>query len=409
MRRLVWPLLLSGCTHPDLFLVEGYVQADWPPNVDVLWVLDGSVSMRDEGTALATEFIIWTERLQADREAIGANDLSDAVQNYQLDIQDRAAFADIQFGVVSADAKNGKGLLVGEPPLVNLDDPAFAFQLQRNVLCNSTCIGEVADEPGVVCGEPFTGTLSSQYLDCLCGEGQWGTCAGDVEMPLEAAVMAWCRSFEDPPSTCVHESGYFSESMAGTQLGLSRPDSVFLPIIVTDEGDASPRPGVLNPVAEAYLDPFREVTQPSSWVTIGPQLDDEDLPVCGGTTTTWGTLRYGFMADSTGGQMFPIHDGDCGPAPFSGTLDRLVDLLGGYGALYPLRTAANPDTIVVRIDGKAVPPSGGRALDSYGLPDWSGGWTYQEVPPAVRLHGEVIPEPNSDVEIAYLPEGYPLP
>lgn len=409
MRRWLWPLLLTGCAEPDLFLVDGFIQADWPPNIDVLWVLDHSESMRDEGTALATEFASWTQRLEAGRAAIGSDGLSDAVDNYLLDIQDRAAFADIQFGVVDADARNGKGLLLGETPLVNLDDPDFATTLQRNVLCHATCIGDVADDPSVTCGTPFNGTLSTQYLDCLCGEDQWGTCSGDVEMPIEAAVLAWCRAFEQPPSTCTNESGLFTASMAGTQVGLSRPDSVFLPILVSDEGDASPRPGVLNPVADVYLDPFREVSQPSNWVTIGPQLDEQDRPLCGGTTTAWGTLRYGFMADNTGGQVFPIHEADCSPAPFSGTLDRLVDLLGGYGALYPLRTAANVDTLVVRVDGTQIPPSGGRSPDAYGLPDWSDGWTYQVDPPAVRLHGGAIPAPNAQVEIVYLPEGYPQP
>ena len=64
---------------------------------------------------------------------------------------------------------------------------------------------------------------------------------------------------------------------------------------------------------------------------------------------------------------------------------------------------------VVRVDGTQIPPSGGRSPDAYGLPDWSDGWTYQVDPPAVRLHGGAIPAPDAQVEIVYLPEGYPQP
>ena len=404
MRALSLLIALTGCNRYDLWLVDDFRTGDWPPHVDVLVVMDGSRSMIPETAALGAELVAWTERLRAERAERTQEGLSDAVEHYRLDLMDAMVFADVQFAVTSIDMAE-PGRLLGDPPLVNLDDPDFAERLQRNLLCEAACVSDLPEDPDYTCGDPGPSTLSRPFMDCLCGEGGWGqACAGDNEEGLEAVLQATCRAVDEPDEVCFDQPSLFGASDLGTNAGLIREPGVLIPVVITDEGDASRRTMAQDAIPDNYRADFVDLGVPMVWAIVGPEVDSRREPRCPGNATSWGTLRYEWMAGATGGIKLPIHDADCEPADFRQTLDRLVDMISGYRAGFPLRRPADPTTILVMVGGERVQASSEKQRDAYGFPDWGDGWTYSDDPPQVILHGAAIPQPHATVRVYYAPE-----
>ena len=120
-RWVVLGLLAAGCNRYDLLYVEEFVLPPWPPEVDVVVVMDRSESMRTEMEVLGPELVSWTQRLAEQRAALSGQGLEGAVGGYVGSLKDPVAYADIQFGVVDSAAHIHRGALVGETPLVSSD------------------------------------------------------------------------------------------------------------------------------------------------------------------------------------------------------------------------------------------------------------------------------------------------
>ena len=74
--------LLTACNQYEYFNIAGYEQASFTNKADILFVIDNSSSMRDESTALGTNFNTFINYLTSDDGAGQQfDDLDDAVDN----------------------------------------------------------------------------------------------------------------------------------------------------------------------------------------------------------------------------------------------------------------------------------------------------------------------------------------
>ncbi|NCG21486.1 MAG: hypothetical protein GWP91_20940 [Rhodobacterales bacterium] len=404
MRPLPFCLLLTSCNAYDLYIIDRVSQGTWPANLDVLLVMDRSQSMSDESADLGAALVRWSDDMQMQYQALETDNLSDAVDNAVHRAKDSGPFTDVQFGVLTADVVQTAGALQGTPALISRQSPTFAEDLQRSVLCEVSCLEDLPSTPGLSCDELIAGPLTSESMDCLCGPDVWrANCGDDDEEVFENVLLAMCRSVADPPEVCFESYSLFETRQVGSNSGLIREDSVFIPVVFTDEGDASRRVGQESAVPKTYFDAFQSFDFQVIWVVVGPTLDNENVPVCPGRATGWGTLRYQWMVDQTGGLSLPIHDGACGPADFDTTLERLSDLISGNRGALSLSRPADVDTLLVTVDGEVVPQAHDELVDGFNFPRLGPGWTYRANPPTVILRGEYAPLSGQEIEARYLP------
>jgi len=404
MKRL-WlaAFALTGCNRYDLFLVDAGQQAGLANQADVLFIIDDSDSMVQESVDMAENFTSFIQRLSTKQGSYGTDGLTSAAEAYIQRGLDPASFTDVRLSLTTIDATANGGLLLGEVLTNNAPDAGAAFV--ETLLCEATCFSgrSVAPtDPAYACGDPLV-TVSQESLDCLCGDSEWvGNCGSGTETGLEAAYGAACRAVDDPPEACFESIAGLSPAEVGANEGMLRPDTTFIPVIVTDEGDNSPRMNTTDAFPQIYADLFRELGMFTSWAVIGPDLDDNYEPLCPGATG-WGTLRYDYMVEGSGGLKLPIHDPGCQPQDFGAALDRLGELIGGDIHAFPLDQLPVEGSIVVQVDRRPIDEAEPEGEGLFGRPLYGDGWSYDPVDNLVRLHGEARPEPEQQVSVYYLP------
>jgi len=395
---------LAGCNRYDLFVVQVGAQGGLTNEADVLFIIDDSDSMVEESVSMAENFTAFIGRLAAQERSRSTDGLVDAADAYVGEVIDPASYVDLNLALTTTDAMVAQGALIGEP----LGSDEAATFVER-LLCRATCFGDrqvAPSAPDYQCDpdDPVVDEVSREALDCLCGDDAWvGNCGTGNEMGLEAAYLAACRAVDDPPQGCFEGRAALTEADIGTAAGFLRPGASFIPVVVTDEGDNSPRMPTTEDLPQVYADLFAELPMYTSWAVVGPALDSNYEAVCPGATS-WGVLRYEYMAQGTGGLTVDIHDQSCQPVDFGPALDRVGELIAGRGNAYPLEQRPVESTLVVQVDGRPVDPAEPAGQGLFGEPLYEDGWSYDAEQNVVRLHGGAQPMPGMEVRIAYLPK-----
>ncbi|MEZ4236137.1 MAG: hypothetical protein R3F59_08240 [Myxococcota bacterium] len=411
----------AGCNRYDLFRLSGYQQESFSNKADVLFVIDNSESMLEESSDLATNFAGFIGKIDELEQNLGYDGLPDAVTNFVDYVQNRGGFVDYQFGITTTDALVDAGELQG--PLVARGDDQVAYNFTEGLVCEATCFPESfapQSDPAYNCGDPLD-AISQEFLSCACG-GSWrGNCGGAQEMGIEAVYLAMCRAVPNPPVDCFADvvvnpgepdeqtiPSRLQQSDIGSNAGMLRENANFIPIIVTDEGDGSIRTDDGEEIPEEYVRLFEQFGRRMSWVVIGPGLDADNKQRCPGTGTDWGVTRYNYMVHVTDGLSIDIYDDSCNSRDFEDTLQQVADLLTNLVTQFPLQSVPVPGTIQVLVDGKLIDEAEVTGTDSFGLEEYSDGWTYSGANNAVVFHGTAIPGYDARIEVYYLPiDGMP--
>ncbi len=424
---------LTGCNKYLLFNQAGYEQSSFSNEADILFVIDNSASMAAETSALALNFNTFIDTLTSAAGATPVTEtLTDAVGNYITYTQQRGRFLDYNLGITttSVDTNGGSstgvdpgeaGLLVGGVVAKGDADVAAAFREQ--LLCDTAFWADtnVPADPGyddAACSAGRTPDIISQeYLDCVCGFDSWNQNpqGSGNEEPLEAALLALCRSVDDPPEACYDPLAPFAGSTNLVNEGFFRPDGTVVVVVVTDEGDNSRRmaQGEVDPT-EAYIEPLEAFGKPVKVVAITPDLDPTSGGViCGSelnpTPPTWSLQRIIDATELTGGfhRNIIVDSADgCAPSDFSKHLADLGNLLVNLVTSFQLQSIPDITTIRVWVDGDEVSQSELRDPSEITdeTPDlYSSGWSYDPSQNSITFWGDAIPGFNSDVEIFYRP------
>lgn len=402
---LLGATLLCGCNRYVLF-ARYDVRASGSDQADVLFVIDNSDSMADEAVALAESFSRFISTLASRQDAYGEQGLPDAVSAYTDYVQDPAAFVDFQLAITTIDASTTGGALLGDPPVLSDDDPDLEAHFLHTLLCDAACFPERAtlpSDPSYACEDGFTGAVSQEFLDCTCGTDAWiGHCGTGREEGLETVYDALCRAVPDAPEGCF-DDGLPAVSDAGSSAALLRPESVFVPVIVTDEGDASHRMLNVDVLPGIYVERLGELPIKDVWAVIGPGLDEDQVLACPGLATSWGTLRYEYLVQKTGGIFLSVQGPDCGPADWDRALTDLGALVSGGLRAFELPEPAVSSSISVLLGEEEIVRAWPTGKDIFGEVAWSDGFSYDEALQTVYLHGTAVPELAADVVIWYQP------
>ena len=426
--RTAWALpmflLLVGCNHYEIFNIAGYEQSDFSNKADILFLIDNSSSMADEAAALALNFDTFIGTLASSEGGTPATeDLSDAVDNYVTEFNDRGRIIDYQLAITTttvdytASGDEGAidpgeaGLLLGDPTVISRTYPSVADAFTHNLLCEATCwsASAVEDVESYNCGDDPQGVISEQYLDCICGADAWKDhCGAGTEEHLEAILLAYCRAAAEPPEICYDDISPFTASDVGTNPGFLRDDSTAVVVIVTDEGDTSRRLENGDEDPEIYAAALEEFGFPIRVAVIGPDYDQESGSfICNsGGATTWGAERLINLADATSGFYNPIEettDSECATTDFSVHLNDLGSLLNSLSNVFQLQTIPDVETIRVYVDGEPIPEAIATTDETTGEITYDAGWSYDPSQNAVVFWGDTVPDYNQDVRIYYLP------
>ncbi|MDP2311778.1 MAG: hypothetical protein Q8P41_02660 [Pseudomonadota bacterium] len=426
--------LLAGCNSYEIFRVTGFEQASFSNDADILFIIDNSDSMQEEATGLASNFDSFIGKLTNSETGsdVPTETLSDAVGNYLRETTGDSLFIDYQLAITTSSVyyddgptpeidPGEAGTLAGTPPIIGRGEADAGLAFQTNLLCSATCWDQnMPSNPDYVCGEPLEGDASEEYLDCLCGVGEWqGNCGTGQEQGIEAGFMALCRAAELPPEECyTFPSGAALAFQSGDELsneGLLRAGANTLIVIVTDEGDGSYRtdtdeaavPGDVENVVEGYLDLFEQFPNIVRFAVIGPAWDGSDGSCLAGAQE-WGVDRYQMIVDETNGLYIPLTDLEdgCSATDFGSSLDQLGSLLSNLLTLFPLQSVPDVASIEVYVDGEIVDRSGvDSGSEEDGTAVYGTGWTYDASENSVSFHGDAVPDYNQDVRIYYRPLG----
>jgi hypothetical protein len=425
---------LTGCNDYEMFRLAGFAQEDFSNKADLLFVTDNSSSMIEESAALAVNFDRFIDRLVNPTGLDPARPpLTRAVADYVTSVSNRGAIIDFQIALTSTDVGADYGrLYAGSGQAIlqrSLDDVPDAFRY--HLLCEATCfVGSTGGLPsksdpevglpGWQCGDPLQGdVLYYEYNDCLCGgRDVWrNNCGSGQEEHIEATLLAMCRALDpDDPSpniqglleTCGERTPFDKAVDGGSNLGLIRPDSTFIPVIITDEGDTSRRLPQAERDPKVYTDLFKRFPTRMAWAVIGPNLSKCN----NGNAVGWGVERFERLVQQTNGMYVdieadPTDGGDCPPADFDEALRALGDLLAGLLEAFPLQAVPDVDTIRVYVEGKRVDRAP-EENDGAGIITYGDGWSYDATINAVRFHGDAVPDYRERVRIYYRPlEGMP--
>jgi hypothetical protein len=314
---------------------------------------------------------------------------------------------DFQLAVTTIDAAESGGALLGEPAVLSSDDPELEDRFLQRLLCEAACFEEreqVPSDPAYRCEQGFVGTVSQEYLDCVCGEDGWlEHCGSTREQGLEAVHDALCRAVPSPASTCF-DDGQPREEDAGSSADLLRPGATFVPVVVTDEGGASHRMPDVDVLPVAYTQLLAGMGATGPWAVIAPGLQEDLVPRCDPLVTSWGTLRYEYMVRASGGLKLDLEGPDCEPADWNLLLEKLGTLVAGGARAFQLPTEPVPETIVVRLDREVLSRSILLGEDLFGAPVWSDGFSYEPETWTVSLHGGELAAPlEQHVRIWYEP------
>lgn len=426
---LVPALLATGCNRYELFNQAGYEQASFSNDADIVFVIDNSPSMAEETAALALNFNTFIDVLTSEEGAEPETDsLSDAVDNYVTYTQQRGRFLDYNLAITttSVDYTGGvtdgvdpgeAGLFIGTPTVIEKGQGDVAGLFRSNLLCDAAYwqTSQVPDDPGYECdpGDPETpDNISKEYLDCVCGFGEWedNTSGSGDEEPLEAALMALCRSVPDPPEACYDELAPFASTESLGNDDWYRDEGTIVVVTVSDEGDNSRRLAQGEEDPAVYLEAFQDFEKPVKFVSIGLEIGESGGPICPTTTVpVWSIERMQTLTAETGGFYGAIAEetgsGDCVPGDFAGLLQNLGELLANLVTAFQLQSVPDVSTIRIWIDGEEINavdaelPAEGEEVDTSA---WNG-WTYDSAQNAIVFWGAAIPDYNADVEIFYRP------
>ncbi|MFH1466967.1 MAG: hypothetical protein ABIO70_21470 [Pseudomonadota bacterium] len=308
-----------------------------PLRADLLFVLDSSASMYDESGFLGLGLGAFADTLPA-----GA-DLHLAVTTVSADPRDDA---DGDGDIIEP---GEVGTLVSGAAVISTSTSDWVAALQRVVLCEGTCWPAecsgsqtedcVPHDPSYACGDDPGGTVSAEYLACLCGGG-WVSpeCGGGNEEGLESALLALCRAAESPPESCFDHTGSpLTEADSGTNAGFLRADTSTLVFIVSDEGDNSRALPQGDEDPHTYLSMFQELNDDLAIAVVGPNYDPEahTFDCNSGGGTSWGTSRYIAAAQATGGFFTPIEACTAPNGSCSGD-DASYCEVNDFSAVWPL-------------------------------------------------------------------------
>ncbi|TVQ92180.1 MAG: hypothetical protein EA397_07410 [Deltaproteobacteria bacterium] len=430
--------LASGCNDYEMFRLAGFAQEDFSNRADLLFLADSSPSMYREAGSVAANFDAFIERLISpsglDPDETSA--VSRATADYILNVSNRGAVVDFQLAMTSID--------ISEPPgpgdngalydgsgsnILRRADPDVGDAFRYHLLCEATCyLGPNGGLPSQfdigrdswTCGDPLdSDEVFYEYNDCLCGgrEVWMGNCGSGQEEPLEAALLAMCRTLDPSDSSanvqelldiCEERTPFDRDADGLSNDGLLRENSTLVAIIVTDEGDGSRRLTQGDPDPQPYLDLYRRFPTRMTWAVIGPNTDR-----CNGFgATRWGTERFHRLVEATNGmyddiETEPDDEGNCDIEDFSQSFRRLGELLAGLLEAFPLQALPDVETIRVYVDGRRVEQAA-EVLNETGGSSFSDGWSYDPTQNAVRFHGDAVPDFSARVRIYYLPlEGMP--
>ncbi|NCG18215.1 MAG: hypothetical protein GWP91_04280 [Rhodobacterales bacterium] len=424
MRRLVafiGLIALTGCNQYELFRPTGYQQDSFSNKADVLFVIDNSESMTPYATSLAVNFGDFVGELAELEDTTVRESLSDAVGNYIDYGKNRSAYLNYQFGITTTDVDAQQGNLVGsnKNKVLERGEDRLDMKFIENLLCEATCFptGSISGGGGGSCNVPPT-EVTTGYLDCLCGEGNWeNNCGTSTEEGLEATFLAMCRSVPNPPEACFNDIAVGDDEWQSlltrvdtdSNTGFMRQRSTFLPILVTDEGDSSRRLAQGNQIPDDYAELFRMFGANMAWVVIGAPANPSLDLVCPGTATEWQTIRYEYFVHTTNGLKINIQDpNSCEPIDFGTALQEIGELLSSLLTAFPLTSVPKVDTIVVFVDGKEIERAESLGTDDFGLEVYRSGWAYVPETNAIQFHGESIPQNDAEVKVYFEPlDGMP--
>lgn len=381
-------LALLGCNRYELFRVSGG-EADAPRAADLLFVIDDSPSMREETASLAEGFARFVASLQVDDRAL----------------------VDWRIALTTTDAGGRRGALVGERPVLAEGEDDAADVFVHALLCEVACFEsrtEAPSDPSFTCAAPgtFGGTVSRESLDCLCGADGWlDHCGSANEQPLEAVLDAMCRAADPAPALVCDQ---VPAGERGAIPGFLRPEATLVPVVLTDEGDSSPRIATLDADPGPYGKAYAQFGPPADpppmvWAVVGPTLDEDGEKRCPGLPQPWAVKRLEVMVESTGGLYQDVFAEDCGPQPLGSALDRLGALVSKGGAAVTLPAEPVLDTLVVTVGGRAVDRAEVLGDDVFQLPTWSDGWEWRAATRTVVLHGDAVPQGDDLLEVYWLP------
>jgi hypothetical protein len=335
---------------------------------DVLFVADKSSSMQDESLAIAN----------------GARALLDTL---------RAGADGVHLAVTTSDVAADYGRLYGDDPLLDAAGHGAAIALNRNLLCSKAVYlreSDVPSDPTYTCAddpEP-DGEISREYLDCLCGADWANTSTGGTEEPLEALYMAACRAVEAPPAACFDPIDLLEASDTLSNEGLFRAESRAFTVIFTDEGDASRRMTTGDADPDEYATLLSAMVDPT-FLVIGPTPSECNHA----SATAWGVARLEWFASDSGGTYVPIAENDgsggCVSPDFEAVMGDLGSFIRGTNATFALAGTPDPATLMVTVDGSAVPE------------DATEGWTYDAASNAVVFTGDAAPGYGAEVVVAW--------
>ena len=412
----------ASCNTYELFRVAGYAQETFTNRADVLFVIDNSESMVEQSESLAVNFSDFISTLEGVSDRRTFNGLDDAVTNYLEESNIISRSVDFQFSTTTTDVDETEGQLVG--PIVRRTDDNIVRSFLSGLTCGATCFNEQYPLPRQAnyrCGDPLGNFLSVDYMDCLCGEGQWfgANCGSAVEEGLEAVFLTMCRAVDNPPRACfedvlddkgeVFEPALLSNNDRGTNAEVLRDNANLIVVIVSDEGDNSRRLQNREEIPDVYVDLYQQFGRPMTWVYIGPALNESQTDLeCPGTGSDFGVIRYNYMSFITGGRVIDILDEDCNPRDFDEALTELGELLQNLLTSFALQSIPVQDTISVIVDGRKVDRAENLGVGAFGLDEYSDGWSYRPEDNSIQFWGNAIPPYEATVEVYYQPvDGIP--
>lgn len=182
------------------------------------------------------------------------------------------------------------------------------------------------------------------------------------------------------------KAAFSSPNSDGPNAGFLRAQSLLVAVFLSDEEDQSANDdylGFLNRIRPPLANGQR------GWMAdfVGVVPDD---PEC--KTTQWNDFspgtKYIDLARASGGVVESV----CG-ANLSKLVASLQARILEVITAYRLSTAAQPDTVRVRVNGSPVPA------------DPANGWTYDNATTSVIFHGAAIPPAGARIQVDYDPQG----
>ena len=369
---------------------------------------------------------MFIEQLTED-SAQGTDGLADAVNGYVSYVTDRSKNIDFRLAITtttvdySGGANDGiepgeAGTLIGTPAVVDkFGDYDVTEKFQANLLCNATYwdFNQLEQDPSYQCGDPVD-EIHVNYLDCLCGEDGWDNPSGSGrEEPLEAALMALCRSVEEPPDVCYESGSPFGSGDVGANAGFLRDDSAIFVVIVGDEGDDSRRMQMGDEDPEPYLDAFARFERRIKFVTVGPNIIPNEsgtgysMPCNSGSARDWAAIRLQNITAETQGFYRPleVQDGEnCQISAFNEYLEELGTLLSSLSTVFRLQSVPDVSSILVYVNGDEVAEASALEVTESGdVLSYGNGWIYESAENAVVFKGNAVPDYGQDVRIYYRP------